>query len=78
MTSDLCIAVDAMGGDHAPQAMVDGALAAARRAGLHVRLVGRSADVEAALARHDADVRRLVTVVDAPDVVQMAEAPLAA
>ena len=35
------IAVDAMGGDHAPGPIVDGALAAARYSGVAVTLVGR-------------------------------------
>ena len=41
------IAVDAMGGDHAPAAIVDGAVAAARQLGVSVTLVG----AEATLAR---------------------------
>ena len=68
------IAVDAMGGDHAPVRVVDGAVAAARQ-GVPVTLVGRRAAVEAALAAH-ADAAGLdVAVVDAPDVVAMGEAP---
>lgn len=75
---DLPVAVDAMGGDHAPTAIVDGALAAAARAGLHVALVGPARVLETELQRHDAAARRPVTVVEAPDVVAMDEAPLAA
>lgn len=69
------IAVDAMGGDHAPRRIVDGALAAARHLGIGVDLVGRSAAIEAELARH-ADVGSLdVRVVEAPDVIEMSERP---
>ena len=36
----MLIAVDAMGGDHAPQVNVDGAVAAAREFGIDCLLVG--------------------------------------
>jgi len=75
--SDLTIAVDAMGGDHAPAAPVDGAVAAART-GLHITLVGRAPAVLAELARHEPAARQLISVVDAPDVIAMDESPLAA
>ena len=48
------IAVDAMGGDHAPAEIVKGAVCAARRGGVHVTLVGDPERVEAELSRHDA------------------------
>lgn len=68
------IAVDAMGGDEAPARVVDGAVAAARQ-GVPVALVGRRAVVEIALAAH-ADAATLdLVVVEAPDVVEMGEAP---
>jgi glycerol-3-phosphate acyltransferase PlsX len=64
-----------MGGDHAPAHPVDGAVAAARNLGLGIDLVGRADLIRAELARHpdadDLDVR----VIDAPDVVDMAESP---
>src|SRR5436190_22494251 len=69
------IAVDAMGGDHAPAHPVDGAVAAARNLGLGIDLVGREDLIRAELARHpdagDLDVR----VIDAPDVIEMLESP---
>src|SRR5687767_2221336 len=69
------IAVDAMGGDHAPAHSVDGALAAVRHLGIGVDLVGRASIVRAELARH-ADARSLdVRVIEAPDVIEMHEAP---
>ena len=69
------IAVDAMGGDHAPARIVDGALAAARHQGLGVDLIGRADAIEAELARH-ADAAALdLRVIDAPDVIEMAESP---
>ncbi|HEX9860535.1 MAG TPA: phosphate--acyl-ACP acyltransferase, partial [Nitrospirota bacterium] len=47
------IAVDAMGGDFAPGAVVEGAVEAARELGVGVTLVGDSARVEAELAKLD-------------------------
>jgi len=72
------VAVDAMGGDHAPQAIVDGAVAAARHLDIQVALVGVPASIEAALAAHHDRQVLPVEVVDAPDVIQMTEAPAAA
>lgn len=71
------IAVDAMGGDHAPANIVDGAVAAARHLDVQVALVGPAAAVEAALESHP-DWRSLgIDVVEAPDVIGMAESPAA-
>jgi glycerol-3-phosphate acyltransferase PlsX len=71
------IAVDAMGGDHAPSAIVEGALAAARHLDVQVALVGATAALERALAPHE-DWRDLgVEIVEAPDVIEMAEPPSA-
>ncbi len=47
------IAVDAMGGDHAPVVEVEGAVAAAREFGIAVTLVGDQARVEQELSKHD-------------------------
>jgi glycerol-3-phosphate acyltransferase PlsX len=72
------IAVDAMGGDFAPQHVVAGALAAARDFDLGVALVGPAAVLDAEIARHGGvDVSR-VRIVEAPDVIQMDEPPSAA
>lgn len=72
------IAVDAMGGDEAPRPVVDGALAAARHLDLGVALVGPRAALEEALrGRRDFDPSQ-VCIVDAPEVVSMAESPAAA
>lgn len=71
------VALDAMGGDHAPAATVQGAIEAARLHGLHVLLVGREAEIRRELARHREPAARLIDVVDAPEVVGMDEAPTA-
>jgi glycerol-3-phosphate acyltransferase PlsX len=71
------IAVDAMGGDHAPAAIVDGAVAAARHLDVGIALVGPTAAIEAALASH-ADWRALgIEIVEAPEVIGMADPPAA-
>jgi glycerol-3-phosphate acyltransferase PlsX len=77
-TLQIRIAVDAMGGDHAPSVIVDGAVAAARHLSAEILLVGPTADVERALGAYP-DWRSLgIRVVEAPDVIGMAEPPTAA
>ena len=66
------IAVDAMGGDFAPRAAVQGAALAASEDGIAVRLVGRRELLERELDRIGAD-REHIEVVDAKDVVGMDE-----
>lgn len=73
----MIIAVDAMGGDRAPDAVVDGALRAAAAPGVEVLLVGPAGVLHEALARRETAGASL-RVVDAPDVVGMGEPPLAA
>src|SRR5438045_9398225 len=72
------IAVDAMGGDDAPRHVVDGALLAARHFDLGVLLVGPSGVIDRELARHGDLDRHRVRIVEAPEVVPMAEPPAAA
>lgn len=67
----LPVAVDAMGGDHAPDEIVAGAVAAARD-GVPVVLVGQEARLRPLLPRRDAP-----PVVDAPDVVGMGDGAVA-
>ena len=49
----LTIAVDAMGGDHAPKSEVEGAVRAARSLGVRVILVGQEDLVRRELALYD-------------------------
>jgi glycerol-3-phosphate acyltransferase PlsX len=65
------VALDAMGGDDAPRAMVQGALLAARDASLEIALVGRVGEVRALMPI----VPRNVHLIDAPDAVGMADSP---
>ena len=62
------IAVDAMGGDHAPRVNVDGAVAAAREFGIASLLVGRRAELEPLLA-DSGYTGKDIEIVDAAEVV---------
>jgi glycerol-3-phosphate acyltransferase PlsX len=74
----LRIAVDAMGGDHAPAELVAGAVEAARKdSDIEILLVGREADIRAELARHE-DVPATISVVHADGVISMHEKPVEA
>jgi glycerol-3-phosphate acyltransferase PlsX len=67
------LALDAMGGDDAPRAMIQGAIDYARTYSGHtVVLVGRHADITACLAKEGARLANIV-IEDAPDVIGMAE-----
>lgn len=65
------IAVDAMGGDHAPEHPVNGAILATRELGCEVVLVGDEATVRASLARHGSPSG--VSVVHAEQTIGMDE-----
>jgi glycerol-3-phosphate acyltransferase PlsX len=74
------IALDAMGGDHAPEAPVAGALEAlAELDPAHsIQLVGQRAPIEAQLGRIagvSAAHRKRLEIVEAPDVVEMTDKP---
>ena len=71
------VAVDAMGGDLAPQAVVAGAAHAARDRHLAVTLTGPVDLLTAELGRHESGGLPL-SIVDAPDAVAMSETPLSA
>lgn len=68
------IALDAMGGDHAPAETVAGAVAAAREYGVEVALVGRTDAIAAELAKHTTTGLTL-PIVEAPDIIEMDEHP---
>ena len=74
------IALDAMGGDNAPAAEVEGAAQALHElpGPFQIQLVGRTAAIEAELKRHAGIDRARLEIVDAPEVVGMGEKPLAA
>jgi glycerol-3-phosphate acyltransferase PlsX len=69
------IAVDAMGGDHGPTAVVEGAVAAVRELGAAVILVGETGLVERELERAGARDHPDIEIRHASQVVSMAESP---
>ncbi len=80
LDSVLRIALDAMGGDYAPDATVTGAVRAARTWGYEIQLVGREADVRNAL-RKQGDLKGIeskLEIVHAPEVIEMGEHPASA
>ncbi|HJR67519.1 MAG TPA: phosphate acyltransferase PlsX [Gemmatimonadaceae bacterium] len=76
------IALDAMGGDHAPHATIAGALLALSELGpAHsLQLVGRTEEIERELTTQlarDAAARSRLAIVEAPQVVEMSDKPAA-
>lgn len=71
--------MDAMGGDYAPAVPVKGAIDAVQElpTSYEIQLVGRRDEIEPELDKHDYNGAG-ITIVDAPDVIGMAEKPLAA
>jgi glycerol-3-phosphate acyltransferase PlsX len=67
----LTIAVDAMGGDNAPRAEVEGAVLAAATTGVKVILVGRRDAVQQELEKHDGWQDLPIEIEHAKDVVTM-------
>ncbi len=72
------VAIDAMGGDAGPRAIVDGAMVAARYLNIGLILVGRADSLRADLDRHADSASVDVRVVDTDDAVGMDESPAAA
>jgi len=70
----ITIAVDAMGGDHAPRPEVEGSVLAAREFGVRILLVGQPQVVRAELARH-ATPNLPIEIVAASDVITMQDHP---
>lgn len=67
------IVVDAMGGDRAPAEIVKGTLAASHELQIPMTLVGRRAEIERELAALGGASG--ISILDAPDVIEMAEHP---
>jgi glycerol-3-phosphate acyltransferase PlsX len=68
------IALDAMGGDHAPQVTVEGAVWAAREYDVEVALVGQEEALEAELKKHETSGLEL-SIVHASEVLGMKDEP---
>ncbi|MBD2699954.1 phosphate acyltransferase PlsX [Spirosoma sp. BT702] len=71
------IAVDAMGGDFAPDAIVEGVVMAAAELPEQVSivLIGKQAVVQELLQKHGADAAANIELVNADDVIDMSEHP---
>jgi len=68
------IALDAMGGDHAPRPEVEGAIAAARELGVRILLTGVAPILKKELAKHSS--RGLpIEIVPASEVITMQDSP---
>jgi glycerol-3-phosphate acyltransferase PlsX len=66
------VVLDAMGGDHAPGVVVDGAVQAVKQLGVHVILVGREPDIKRELSKYDVAGLAL-SIVHADQVIEMDE-----
>ena len=72
------VALDAMGGDNAPGAIVQGAIDAVNASkNVKVYLVGKEAPVKEELSKYKYDANQ-IEVVDATEVIEMAEPPVMA
>ncbi len=72
------IILDAMGGDHAPEAPVLGALEAAKNGDVQITLVGRGQEILGVMNRHGIhDLPTGVEIANADDVVDMHDDPAA-
>src|SRR5487761_489465 len=70
----ITIAVDAMGGDHAPRPEVEGAVQAARELGVRILLVGLAPELKKELSKHSH--RGLpIEIVPATEVITMDDSP---
>ena len=75
--SDTVIALDAMGGDFAPEEVVLGAASAASP-NLKVLLAGKPDEIERCLAAADPASRRYLEIIEAPEVIGFDEDPVKA
>ena len=69
------IIVDAMGGDNAPLAPVQGAIQAAKEYGVDIVLVGRQEEIEKTLQENNLTLPESVTIHHASEVIEMCDDP---
>jgi glycerol-3-phosphate acyltransferase PlsX len=70
------VAVDAMGGDHAPQEIVKGAVLAAQKDDVEIFLVGTANVLEKELAKHQFTNGSAIHIVEASEVIKENESPV--
>lgn len=74
----LTVAVDAMGGDHAPKAIIDGCIQAIKiDKSIKVLLVGKEKVIKAELIKYDYN-KEQIEIVQASDVIEVCEPPVLA
>ncbi len=73
----LKIIIDAMGGDHAPQAQVEGAVRAVKETGINIVLVGKEEVIKNELSKYDYPADK-VEIADAQEVITNHEEPVKA
>ena len=66
------IGLDAMGGDKAPESTIAGAVAAVKKYGYHVTLIGRESQIRTLLQKFNYPVQE-IDVVGASEVIEMHE-----
>ncbi len=72
------VAVDAMGGDHAPAAIVEGAVAAINSSkSIKIFLVGKEEQIKQELTKYSFESSR-IEVIPATEIIEMAESPVMA
>ncbi|WP_163192624.1 phosphate acyltransferase PlsX [Clostridium thermarum] len=71
------IAVDAMGGDNAPAAVVEGCVEAVKELDVHITLTGPKEIIEKELQKYQFDSNK-IAVLDAPEVISPNEHPVMA
>ena len=67
------IAVDAMGGDHAPQEIINGVLIAAKNHNISIKLIGDKTIIEPLLPK-----QKNIEIVHAKESIEMDESPMVA
>ncbi|MCL2665226.1 MAG: phosphate acyltransferase, partial [Defluviitaleaceae bacterium] len=78
MEKTVTAAVDAMGGDNAPEAVIEGVgLALKKHSCLDVLLSGNTETIENLLSKYEIDKSR-IKIIDAPQVIGSHEQPTAA
>jgi glycerol-3-phosphate acyltransferase PlsX len=69
------IAVDAMGGDNAPRAVVEGALSASKKYGVELYLVGLKNEIEKYISEENKNNSN-VNIVEASEIINVNESPV--
>lgn len=69
------VLIDAMGGDNAPYAPVEGAVRAAKELGVHAVLVGNEDVIKRELTKYSGYPKKSISIAHAPDIITNHEEP---